>query len=188
MKKSIAALLMMMVIVGAAPVDDTTTPLIQEGKGLIKAFAKDLKTALVAAMKEGGPVKAISVCKKIAPEVANTHSKENGWTIGRTSSKVRNSKSAPDAWETAVLKEFESRKAKGEDISKLVKAEVVEKKDGKEFRMMVAIPVAKVCTRCHGTKISKPVTNVLDKLYPDDKARGFKEGDLRGAFTLKKSL
>jgi hypothetical protein len=187
MKKSIAALLMTMVIVGAAPANDTTT-LIQEGKGLIKAFAKDLKTALVAAMKEGGPVKAISVCKKIAPEVANTHSKKNGWTIGRTSLKVRNSKSAPDVWESAVLKEFESRKAKGEDISKLIKAEVVERKDGKEFRMMVAIPVAKVCTRCHGTKISKPVTDVLDKLYPDDKARGFKEGDLRGAFTLKKAL
>jgi len=133
-------------------------------------------------------VAAIDTCHKVAPHLAEAHSQMSGWQVGRTSLKPRNPGNAPDAWEQAVLQEFEERKSAGEEPTKLVKAEVVEEHGRKVFRMMKAIPTAEVCTKCHGAEIADPVAAKLDELYPEDKARGFKVGDLRGAFTLKKPL
>ena len=66
--------------------------------------------------------------------------------------------------------------------------EVVDHDDGKTFRYMKPIPTAKVCLGCHGDSLSAELAAKLDELYPDDQARGFKEGDIRGAFTISKPL
>lgn len=174
--------------VGTVAADENTQARIEEGKGVIQAFFGDLKGELTKGMKERGPVGAIDICHKVAPHLAQAHSQMSGWQVGRTSLKVRNPDNAPDAWETAVMKAFESRKAAGEDPTKLVKAEVVVEGGRQVFRMMKAIPTAEVCTKCHGASIAGPVAAKLDELYPNDRARGFKVGDLRGAFTLKKPL
>ncbi|MCU7919675.1 MAG: DUF3365 domain-containing protein [Candidatus Thiodiazotropha sp. (ex Epidulcina cf. delphinae)] len=188
MNKSTGVLLIAMLTAGTAWADDGVQAHIEEGKGVIKAFFGALKGELVKGMKEHGPVNTIATCSKVAPSLAAGHSQMSGWEVARTSLKLRNPDNAADAWETAVLHEFESRKAAGEDPMKLVKAEVVEEKGRKVFRMMKAIPTAEVCTKCHGEAIADPVTAKLDEFYPQDKARGYKVGDLRGAFTLKKSL
>jgi cytochrome c553 len=188
MKLSAAVLFASLLPLGAAFADEAIQANIDEGKGIIKAFVGDLQGELKKGMKEGGPVNAIRVCKTVAPQLAEAHTQMSSWQVARTSLKVRNPDNAPDAWETTVLKEFESRKAAGEDPMKLVKAEVVEEQGRKVFRMMKAIPTAEVCTKCHGSELAEPVAAKLDELYPEDNARGFKVGDLRGAFTLKKPL
>ncbi len=54
---------------------------------------------------------------------------------------------------------------------------------------MKAIPTAeKPCLACHGGKIQIKVTETLDKLYPQDQARGYKAGDIRGAFTITQPM
>jgi hypothetical protein len=53
---------------------------------------------------------------------------------------------------------------------------------------MKAIPAGKACLKCHGDGIDAEVVEKLDELYPEDKARDFKEGDIRGAFTFEKAL
>jgi hypothetical protein len=188
MKLSAAVLFASLLPLGATVADEAMQANIDEGKGIIKAFMGDLKGELKKGMKEGGPVNAIKVCSTVAPQLAEAHTQMSGWQVARTSLKVRNPDNAPDAWETVVLKEFESRKAAGEDPLKLVKAEVVEEQGRKVFRMMKAIPTGEVCTKCHGSELAEPVAAKIDELYPEDKARGFKVGDLRGAFTLKKTL
>ncbi|MDJ0806638.1 MAG: DUF3365 domain-containing protein [Gammaproteobacteria bacterium] len=168
--------------------EQDTAKLTAEGKGVIKSFFGDLKGELVKGMKSGGPVHTINVCNKVAPNLSEAHSQMSGWQVSRTSLKTRNPKNKPDAWETQVLNEFETRKAAGEDPMKIVKTEIVEENGRKVFRMMKAIPTAEVCTKCHGSDIAAPVAEKLDELYPEDKARGYSVGDLRGAFTLKKML
>ncbi len=188
MKLSAAVLIASLWPVGVAIADEAMQANIDEGKGIIKAFMGDLKGELQKGMKQGGPVNAIKVCNTVAPQLAEAHSQMSGWQVARTSLKLRNPNNAPDGWETAVLEEFESRKAAGEDPMALVKAEVVEEDGRQVFRMMKAIPTAEVCTKCHGADIAEPVAAKLDELYPEDQARGFQVGDLRGAFTLKKPL
>ena len=67
-------------------------------------------------------------------------------------------------------------------------AEVVEAADGKTFRFMKAIPTAEVCLACHGSDITPEVAAAIDERYPDDMARGYSLGDVRGAFSLSKPL
>lgn len=155
-----------------------------------RAAAKELQTTLVgelqAAMKAGGPMKAIQVCNTKAPAIAAEISKKHGFKIGRTSLKIRNPNNAPDAWEKKVLADFEKRKANGEDPTKLEHYEMV-KQDGKSsFRYMKALPIPEgaPCPVCHGAKIDPALAAKLKELYPKDQATGFKVGDLRGAITI----
>ena len=154
----------------------------------IKAFGASLKGELQKAMKAGGPTQAIEVCHKMAPAIAEEQSSKTGWKVARTSLKNRNPTDAPDAWETKVLQGFEERKAKGEAVETFAFAEVVEQDGHKAFRFMKAIPTGEVCLKCHGEEIEPGVAAKLDELYPDDKARGFKLGDIRGAFTITQPM
>lgn len=159
-----------------------------EAKQVMMGFGKQLKQELVGAMKESGPVHALESCNLSAPSIT-AQASDGGWDVSRTSLKTRNPGNEPDAWELEVLNEFEAKKAKGTDPAKLAFAEVVEEDGKKVYRFMKAIPTAELCLSCHGTGEVKPeVEAKLSDLYPDDKARGFKKGDIRGAFSLRKPL
>lgn len=156
-----------------------------EGRTVIKAFAGELQTELKGAMKSGGPVEAIVVCNEKAPAIAARHGDAKDWDVGRTSLKYRNPDNAPDEWETSVLQTFEQRKADGEDVKTLDYGEFVELDGKKAFRYMKAIPTGEVCLNCHGSDTVKPEVEArLAEFYPDDKARGYSIGDIRGAFTI----
>jgi hypothetical protein len=160
---------------------------VQDSRALVKAFARDLKKELQAAIKEGGPVHAISVCHVRAPELARAMSEPLEWTIGRTSHKVRNSGNAPDEWEAAVLGEFLKEATTGADLEKMEKAELVQNDGQPTFRYMKALPVGEICLTCHGTNIDPDLKAHIELLYPEDRATGFELGQLRGAFTITKT-
>lgn len=167
----------------------TDDPMTEDAKELITEFAGQLQSELKAAMENGGPIEAIAVCKERAPAIAAELSESSGWEVGRVSLKRRNATlGTPDAWETQVLESFETRLANGQPVDTLSQAEVVEDDQGRAFRFMKAIPTQQLCLACHGETISEPVAQALDAHYPDDRARGFKVGDIRGAFTLSKPL
>jgi hypothetical protein len=154
-----------------------------------RQFGATLLDALQQAVRSGGPVNGIAVCRDRAGQVATDLGQRLGMLVGRTSLKVRNPANAPDNWELAVLKQFEARKAVGEPVDQLEFFAVIEDDQGqKTFRYMKAIPTAAPCLNCHGENLSPEVDAKLKELYPNDLARGFKAGDLRGAFTLAKPL
>ncbi len=159
-----------------------------QARGIVAQFSERLKGELMGAMKADGPVKAIEVCNVAAPAIAGEVSKD-GWTVGRTSLKLRNAKAKPDAWEKQTLEFFEAEKAKGADVAKLERSEIADVNGVPTFRYMKAIPTAEQpCLTCHGSNVPEPVKARLAQLYPDDQATGFKAGDIRGAFTLSKPL
>ena len=164
--------------------DEDLTARIGASREAIKSFAGALQKRLKSAMTDGGPTAAIEVCNVAAPEIAQTASAASGWSVGRTSLKLRNPGNVPDAWELAVLRDFEDRKAAGEDPATLDHAEMVVGDGQRIFRYMKAIPTQPVCIVCHGTSIAPEVTARLDALYPEDRARGFEVGDIRGAFSI----
>lgn len=163
-----------------------------DSKAVVQQFFGKLKGELQSAMKEGGPLNAIEVCNKVAPSLAQAESERTGWDVGRTSLKTRNPANAPDEWETAVLKKFEERAAAGESADEMAFFEVVEKDGKKAFRFMKAIgmpPLDKMpCLKCHGEEIDPKVAAKLDELYPNDMARGYKPGQIRGAFTITQPM
>lgn len=159
-----------------------------QAQALIGDFMTRLQGELKSALKEGGPVSAIRVCKEEAPAIAASLSEQSGWQVGRTSLKTRNPDNDPDAWEKQVLQELEERKAAGTPVAELSYAEVVDENGDKTYRFIKAIPTGEVCLVCHGSDLSPELVEALDKAYPQDEARGFALGDIRGAFTLSKPL
>ncbi len=154
-----------------------------------RQFGGALQEALQQAIKNGGPANGVTVCRDQAGQIATDLGSKLDMIVGRTSLKVRNPGNAPDNWELAVLKQFEARKAAGEQADKLEFFAVIEDDQGQgTFRYMKAIPTGALCLACHGERIDPEVDAKLKALYPNDTARGFKEGDLRGAFTLAKPL
>ena len=156
-----------------------------EAISIVKKFGGSLKPELKKAIKSGGPAHAVSVCSETAPEIAARLRNETGWYVKRVSLKPRNSQTAiPDAWEQKVLEQFDQRQASGESADKMAFAEVV---DGK-FRFMKAQGVEAVCLNCHAANIAPDTEAALKQNYPDDKARGYTLGQIRGAFSLAKDL
>lgn len=166
----------------AAPVQEMRESLV--AREAVERLETELRAELMAAMKSGGPAEALSVCQTRAPEIARTLGQETGCAVGRTALKVRNPANAPDAWERSTLKRFRRQLAAGEDPNGLVRTEVVEERGQKVLRYMKAIPMAEPCLSCHGEKLAPEVSARVRALYPEDRATGFKKGDLRGAFTV----
>jgi hypothetical protein len=167
---------------------ETTAAAKDEAVQLIQQYASSLKSELVSAIKAGGPTNAIGVCQEKAPAIEKSLSESSAWEVGRTSLKTRNPDNAPDAWEQQVLEQFEARKASGTPVGLLSYAAVVEDDSGKHYRYMKAIPTQEVCLTCHGKDIDPELAKTIDAAYPEDQARGYSAGDIRGAFTLSKPL
>ena len=182
MKRSIA--LLAICIFAATAYGITLQERLEESRKGAEELGMELKKELVSAMGKGGPVNAISVCSEKAEEIARNISGKRGFTVGRTSLKWRNPENAPDEWERKVLEAFEKEVEKGKKAGGLEYYEITQYEGGKAFRYMRSIEVKDVCLKCHGERISKELDEKLKKLYPDDRARGYKKGDLRGAFTI----
>jgi len=157
-------------------------PVAQE---LIKRLSGDLKQAL----EVGGPSHAISVCTQVAPAIARELSLRTGWQVHRVSLKVRNPLlGTPDAWEQQALQQLETRLAAGEKAETLEVAQVVDEPTGRFFRYLKALPVGAPCLNCHGEAIKPEVAAALREHYPADRATGYREGQIRGAVSIKRPL
>ena len=158
-----------------------------KARAAVKGLGEGLKSQLMAAIKAGGPVSAIAVCKTVAPALAEQSSKDHGLEIGRTALRVRNPENVPVQWERKVLEDFVAKLAAGTDPATLEHFETVSQGDETVFRYMKAIPTAaKPCLTCHGSNLDPALKAEIERLYPDDQATGFKAGELRGAFTVTK--
>ena len=161
---------------------------IARAKSTIKQFAGALQAELKTAMQAGGPVAAIGVCHTQAMPITAQVAAEHGMQLSRVSLKNRNPANVPNKWQAAVLKDFDRQQALGKDITKLAWSETVSVDNGREFRFMKAIPTGDVCLKCHGSELAPEVGQVLAELYPEDRATGFSQGDIRGAFVVTRKL
>ena len=138
-----------------------------------EALFTRLSSRLMEAMGSGGPSAAISVCKLEAPEIAKEVSAEQGLLIGRTGVRLRNPTNTAPKWATALTE------------AKTDKPTFVKLSDG-HTAALLPIKLQGQCLMCHGPKeqIAPVIQEQLSKLYPNDQATGFQEGELRGWFWI----
>jgi hypothetical protein len=173
---------------GAAAAADEAK-LLEEARQVAAAVPPKLLNVLDEEIKKGGPEGAIAVCRDRAPQMAKEASEKSGWNVRRVSLRNRNPKAVPDAWERAVLEEFDRRLAAGEKPTALEKGELLSEGNVSMYRYMKALPTQDLCLNCHGTpdRLSPAVQAKLKELYPDDKAVGYGLAEIRGALTLKRA-
>lgn len=166
--------------------------LMTEARAAATSLPPRLVTALNDEIAKSGPEGAIPVCRDMAPKMAKEIGASTGWQLKRVTLKARNPQRAtPDAWERATLEEFDRRAAAGENPSKLEKGELVEQADGtRAFRYAKALPTQPLCLNCHGpeNKLTPAVKARLTEHYPQDRATGYSEGQIRGAIVATKPL
>ena len=182
---ALAALVALSASAAAPPAPEA---LASQARTIAGNLTLSLQGELFAAMKKGGPLEALDVCRARAPEIAAATAMGTPWRLGRTALKVRNPKNAPDAWEAARLGEFRKRLAGGEEMAAVEAWEVVEVEGRPVFRYMKAIGATSPCLTCHGSALKPDVAAKVKELYPDDQAVGFASGQLRGAYTLSRPL
>lgn len=144
----------------------------EAGAAAVMPFKKSLKTALVAGLEQG-PVNAISVCQLEAPKLADAAS-SGGVRVGRTSRKLRNPSNAPKPWMEPLLDRYESDPESREPAVVLI--------DDDTVGYVEPIFLQPLCVTCHGETLAPEVAAKIDELYPNDEARGYAAGDLRGVF------
>jgi hypothetical protein len=81
-------------------------------------------------------------------------------------------------------------KKEGELTSDTEYFEIITENDYQYLKYMKPIKIGAACLKCHGNEGNIPpeVKELITKRYPDDKAVGYKNGDLRGAVSIKKLI
>jgi hypothetical protein len=161
-----------------------------EFNGYAKDFMTELKSVLQKNMKEGGPVKAVTVCSDTAQMLTQNFAEEEKIEIKRVSFKNRNPNNVPDDYEGKILYEFERLAASGELDKNSTVIEKVTVDGIEKIKFMKPIVVEAPCLLCHGqqSEIMPQAAEIIKNNYPYDKATGYKVDDLRGAISITKNL
>jgi hypothetical protein len=138
------------------------------------ALFTKLSARLQEVMKADGPVAAIRVCKAEAPALAAEVGRHQGVRIGRTSWKLRSPGNRVPAWAVAAVADRAAEP-------------VFQAAPGGGLRALLPIRLMKGCLACHGdaAALAPGVAEALARDYPEDRATGFKEGELRGWFWVE---
>ncbi len=161
-----------------------------EIRSAAKGFMSELKGVLIANMKSGGPVKAISVCADTAQELTKNYAEKVKLNLRRVSLKARNPKDVPDNFEKEILIKFDKLNSEGK-LTPKTEVFKLEKVNGKKaIRYMKPIVTKSVCLNCHGddNHVKPEVRKLLKEKYPNDSARNYNEGDVRGAISIVKFI
>ena len=191
MTKSVGVVAFALGSLAAAAGAQTNDELLAASRAASAQLVQQLGAELKQELARGGPEGAIAVCREVAPEIAGRLSRQSGARVARVSLKTRNPLlGTPDAWEQAVLADFDRRAAAGEKPETLEYSEAVTEPQGRYFRYMKAIPVQPLCLSCHGTDamVAPEVAQRLQSEYPHDRARGYTLGQIRGGVTIKRPL
>ncbi len=179
-RSSLLVLLIVVVFVPRVAAADEVDPYVAKSRALVATFGSQLQAELKQSLGEGGPVAAIAVCKDRAPQIASALSRSGGVKLRRTSLRYRNPLNAPEPWEARVLRAFEEQRHE----SPAMPLEYLSRLEDGTIRYMSAIKTGPVCLVCHGDNLVDEISEQLDADYPHDRARGYAQGDIRGAFSV----
>ena len=155
----------------------------KKGKKIAMATFTALSGKLQSAMKEGGVPNAVKYCSLSAYPLVDSLSKVHHADIRRVSLKARNPKDAPTPAEKTILEQYEMASKKGGKLKP-----IVQETDGNNIAFYAPIPANAFCLQCHGKlgeTLSEENYAVIKNIYPDDKAIGYSDGDLRGMWSIR---
>lgn len=116
------------------------------------------------------------VCKPVGMQ-AQQLAKENGWQVKQIAKKYRNPAHAPgNLQEVMALAKFEQTP----ELMGFWQREISADKAGTSYYRRINVEAT--CLACHGAKNARP--DFIKDKYPQDLAFDFKEGDLRGMYSV----
>jgi hypothetical protein len=143
-----------------------------------------LSSNLLAAVARAGVTGAVEFCSVRAVELTRSAGTTDGTGIRRVSHKPRNPANRADEGELRVLEDLRGRLVSGAGTPVVLTTNASGLVSG-----FVPIQLGQpLCLKCHGQpdrEIAPSTMEVLRRLYPEDKATGFRLGELRGMWRVE---
>ena len=155
---------------------------LEKGRKLAMQTKGTLGKNLLAALNEKGTAGAVEFCSTRAIPLTDSVAQSLNARIKRVSDNNRNPDNAASSEELAYIAQAKEQLANKDKIDP-----VMQEKDG---RMVGYYPIVtnQMCLQCHGKKgkdIAQETQELIDNLYPDDKATGYDENQLRGIWVVE---
>ncbi|MBE7542469.1 MAG: DUF3365 domain-containing protein [Bryobacteraceae bacterium] len=151
-------------------------------RAAVQELGQKIRSLLASELASGGFEGAVGVCAEKAQAETKRYAAEQGIQIRRVSTRARNEANRPDEWERTRLLEWETALREGKTAPESAQTTT----SGGDYRLLMPIRVQAMCLTCHGNEKQIParVRDLLHKHYPEDAATGYRNGDLRGAFSV----
>ena len=157
--------------------------ILTRGGAIATTVAQGLAQRLQAQLAENGAAQTLDFCSRTALVLTDSLTADQpGVSVKRTSTRIRNPRNQPDEHEQLALAWFDSARA----ASGALPAAYVQAVSAAEARFYRPLVIAPFCIQCHGTveKLDPEVRAALQERYPNDRAIGYQEGDLRGVIRV----
>jgi hypothetical protein len=108
--------------------------------------------------------------------------------FSRTAIGPRDPSNAPDDWELEQLETFNFLMDSGLNADTFENAAIVQEGEETVFRWIQPVRMQDTCLVCHGEEIDQRIKLPLAQEYPLDEASGYAEGQIGGAYSVRKVL
>jgi len=153
---------------------------LKKGDSIVKITFDTLRTVLLNTIAAKGHADALKFCNVQALPITALYASE-GIRVSRVSDKARNAGNALQEMDIAVWQDYLAMAAKNDSLKSVVVS------GNSEVNYYKPILLQPMCLSCHGTiekDIAKILQPVIDSLYPADKAKGYKAGEIRGMWHI----
>mgnify|MGYP001765501785 CR=1 FL=1 len=165
----------------AASVSDEQA--IAKGSAAAAALIQKLGGEVKKNMESSGPFKTVEFCSNHALSMTDQVGAETGTKIKRLTLRERNPINAAAGDEKTLLETWE-RMVK--NAQALPPHELKRDADGKALYYKPLVINNEACLKCHGDiAADSPIGKALHATYPEDRATGYKMGDLRGMIKVE---
>jgi len=164
-----------MVVACAAAAAHAQQSALVRGAELLAPFQRDLQGALQQGLAHG-PAEAVAACRLQAPEIAQSRS-QGGVRVGRASDRLRNPANVPPEWVRPILNAYLANPSD--------RAPRAVSLPNRQSGYVEPILLQPLCLTCHGDSVAPDLASRVKELYPQDRATGFRVGDLRGVFWVE---
>ncbi|GLB51519.1 hypothetical protein NBRC110019_05580 [Neptunitalea chrysea] len=161
---------------------DAGKPMSYKEEGLSYALGtkKVLGKNLMGKIQSEGVEAALTFCNVKAMPLTDSMATKYNATIKRVSDKNRNTENKANTKEVAYITQFKEVLKSGAEAQPIIDEE------GDVVHFYYPIVTNSMCLKCHGTPrdIAPKIQRKLAELYPDDKAVGYSENEVRGIWSI----
>ncbi len=158
----------------------TESDYLKYGDSIVALTFDTLRIELFKAMAEKGLIGAVDYCRIHALDLTKIYEYGNV-TVRRAAIKFRNPSNQADELESEIINNYINSKVVGDSLYSII----IEHK--KHVHFFKPIILQSACLPCHGKPIDEIPNELIEFLqtkYPNDQAKNFKVGDVRGIWHI----
>lgn len=138
----------------------------------------ELGKNLMGTIQRNGVLEAVKFCNEAAYPITDSMEVVYNAVIKRVSDKPRNLDNLANSKEKYYIRKFQKVIANNQEPQPIIED------NSKMINFYYPITTNNMCLQCHGTNIKPSLYKEIKQLYPDDKAVGYTENEVRGIWSI----